>query len=194
MIKLKNLLSEFDITKSRHMSTDTSFSMLLRVVRNLLGASINTPELYNVLSGESNTLDVRKFMKDIRHKTTEIPVPGHSNLIVYKCKAADREADDSDNYIMFDTDLDAFHCFIGFITAIPIKNSSFGYNPKSTFKINGTVRRIHISELGKEHIGKGYGSLLYQTVWNDSAAMASDWMLFKGSFGMWTNKIGRAHV
>ena len=186
MIKLKNLLSEFDITKSRHMSTDSSFSMLLRMASNVLHTSINRPELYNVLSGETNTLDVRKFIKDSRIKTTEIPVPGHSNLIVYRCAGVDD--DQADYYIMFNTDLDARHCFIGLIKTNPIK-SAFGYSPKSTFKINGTVRRIHLSELGKEHIGKGYGSLLYQAVWNDSAALASDWILFKGSFAMGTNKI-----
>lgn len=186
MIKLKELLNEFNINKRAHLGTGSSGEMFFDFFQPYMNASDVFDLINKVGTKSAKQVSIVDLIKEHVPKATIIPVPGNPTLIV--CKVSEWD-DDVTVYTMFDTAADIKYCYIGFIEVRNVPNPDYGYNPNSVFKIEGTVRRVHLTEVAKDYIGQGFGSLLYQAVWNDSAALASDNMLFKGSYAMWVKKI-----
>jgi hypothetical protein len=186
VIKLRELLNEFNINKRRHLGTGSSGEMFYKFFQSHLGAIDTFDFIDKVGKKSAKEVSIVDLIKKHVRKASIIPVPGNPTLIV--CKT-NQWGEDETVYTMFDTAADMQYCCIGFIDVRNVSTPDYGYNPNSVFKIEGTVRRIHLTEVAKEYIGQGFGSLLYQTVWNDSAALASDTMLFKGSYAMWVKKI-----
>ena len=74
--------------------------------------------------------------------------------------------------------------YVGHIMLDSIRNDYY-YSPKNQLGLSN-IQQVHISEIGKEYRGQGYGSFLYDTVASQVDAIYSDSTLFKGSLGMWT--------
>jgi hypothetical protein len=64
------------------------------------------------------------------------------------------------------------------------------YSPKKQLNIEN-AEEIHLSQVSKEYLGKGYGKLLYDAAIKSSDILYSDGVLFEGSFKMWINHIRR---
>ena len=77
--------------------------------------------------------------------------------------------------------------YVGHILSDDVTNDYY-YSPKKQLGLS-KIQQVHISELGKEYRGQGYGSLLYDTVASQVDAIYSDSTLFEGSLGMWTKHI-----
>lgn len=185
MIKLSNILNEISITRGEHLGVRDSLRVLDNVLYNAIGLVQGEGITDDIKDGKYKTyksLDIPKLLAKVKPIT--INVSGNSNLIVYRYTDSG-----SDTYVMFNTKAPAESCCVGFIEASRISGKFKPYSPNATFNISGVVHRVHMSEVAKEYMGKGYGSLLYNAVWDDSAAICSDSILFKGSFTMWTKKI-----
>lgn len=64
-------------------------------------------------------------------------------------------------------------------------NRQFYYSPKKQLGLSN-IQQVHLSQIGTEHRGQGYGAMLYDTVAGSVDAIYSDSILYKGSLAMWT--------
>lgn len=67
-------------------------------------------------------------------------------------------------------------------------SSDFYYSPKKQLGLSN-IQQVHLSEIGREYRGQGYGSMLYDAVASSVDAIYSDDILYKGSLSMWTKHI-----
>jgi hypothetical protein len=67
-------------------------------------------------------------------------------------------------------------------------NKRLNYSPKKQLNIDN-AEEIHLSQVSKEYLGKGYGKLLYDAAMISTDILYSDRVLFEGSFKMWINHI-----
>lgn len=189
MIRLKTLLNEIDITKSSHFSVEGSFRLFSNLDRSFMLGSAFDSLMDKIVDGKVKTFkdaNIANLFAMELASVKPIKVPGRSDLIIYRCDLGEGD----DGYALFNTKETIEKCFVGFIKATRVGDDGYSsYSPKATFKIKGIVRRVHLSEVAKEYLGQGYGSILYNAMWDDSGAIASDSILFKGSFAMWTKKI-----
>lgn len=74
--------------------------------------------------------------------------------------------------------------YVGHILTDNVQNEYY-YSPKKQLGLSN-IQQVHLSELGKEYRGQGYGAMLYDTVAKQVDAIYSDSTLFKGSLAMWT--------
>lgn len=65
-------------------------------------------------------------------------------------------------------------------------NRQFYYSPKKQLGLSN-IQQVHLSQIGTEHRGQGYGAMLYDTVAGKLDAIYSDAILYKGAIAMWTN-------
>lgn len=140
----------------------------------------------------------KKMPKDIQNKITKAfgkTIRSNGDIVITLI----RDVESDHTYHMFDfskpvkmvgrTDYDKrpvfeVNFYVGHIITDNVLNDYY-YSPKKQLGLSN-IQQVHISELGKEYRGQGYGSFLYDAVANQVDAIYSDSTLFQGSLGMWT--------
>lgn len=210
MIRLKNILNEID-TGAGHLNQYTGEMLFQEVFDEVYGLE-NFIELgrsgFFFVGSKSN--EINKVMVDAAKKNKKMPKEIKDKMLKSFGKVIRstrdivitlQEGGDFDYmYHMFDfskpvemidrTDFGdnrpvfAINFYVGHIFTEKI-NRQFYYSPKKQLGLS-KIQQVHLSELGKEYRGQGYGAMLYDTVAGELDAIYSDSILYKGSLAMWT--------
>jgi hypothetical protein len=183
----KKAVKEIQVSKSKHMPTSSGVDFTVSVLNNYVVQTNISRSLKNtihdVLSYKDFIESVPTSMALIKQFKNAKVVASKGDLDVYRFQDSDETS-----HVLIKKTLPGYKCIIGHIDSTVV-DAKFRYSENKMFGIEGDVREVHLSELSKEYIGQGYGNFLYHALWDDSSAIMSDLMLFKGSFAMWSGKI-----
>jgi hypothetical protein len=107
------------------------------------------------------------------------------------------EVDTNIGYVVFDTTVEFKNgngiktlAFIqGYLHTVPYEKRFFT-SPTNMLEV-ANVESVRASYVVKQSRGKGFGKMLYDAALSNVDALISDEILYKNSFGMWTNHIYR---
>lgn len=189
----KKAVKEISVTTGEHMPTSSGADFTVDILTYEVGKKCMSNSLYKSLQNFDTrtwTDDGRKFNQTYPTARSIVNELKNVTEIAKKNSLLVLRADDGEwsTYILIKLTNPGSECVIGAIKTTKVK-AKMAYSPNVKYQIEGTVRQIHVSELDKNYIGKGLGNFLYHCVWDDSSAILSDSILFKGSFAMWSGKI-----
>lgn len=185
MIKLKDILSELEIRKG-HFGKEKSFDLLDdflfedKFVSKPVAKQIS--DYVSTISAdkkESQTLLPKDLQRLLIGAGKKVYSKGTIQVIK---KDTDKE---SVVYVMYDFSKPAYDglFFIGRLLTTLLR-PELPLSPQKQFKLN-RVEKISLSQLGVEHLGQGFGSILYDSAIASTDALYSDTILYGGSFKIW---------
>lgn len=183
----KKAVKEIQVVNTKHMPTPSGVDFTVSVLDSYAVRYNISKSLEDTINDELSYKDfiesVPTSMALIKQFKNAKEVASKGDLVVYRFQS------DSDvSHVLIKKTLPGYKCIIGHIDS-ELTDAEFRYSENKIFGIEGDVRQVHVSALSKEYIGQGYGNFLYHALWDDSSAIISDNMLFKGSFAMWSGKI-----
>jgi hypothetical protein len=185
----KKAVKEIQVVKSKHMPTSSGVDFTVSVLNNYVIRNNIPMSLENIINDDESR-SYKDFIESmptsmalIKQFKNAKEVASKGDLVVYRFQISDEVS-----HVLIKKTLPGYKCIIGHIDST-VADAKFTYSENKVFGIEGAVREVHLSELSKEYIGQGYGNFLYHALWDDSSAIMSDLMLFKGSFAMWSGKI-----
>ena len=133
--------------------------------------------------------DEKPLSKDLQSLLTSkagVKIYGSGTVSVFKKPTADGII-----YSGFDFSQPAKKGLFFFGRLFTVKMSKrLNFSPKKQLNIDN-AEEIHLSQVSKDYLGKGYGKLLYDAAMKSTDILYSDRVLFEGSFKMWINHIRR---
>jgi hypothetical protein len=189
MIRLKKILNELLIS-SGHFTKDSSMELIEDYFYahggdGVIPKSI-ADKVMKVISGTEGDTPLPKDLQSLLISKAGIKVYGSGTISIFKKTISDRII-----YSGFDFSQPAKKGLFFFGRLFTVKMSNkLNYSPKKQLNIDN-AEEIHLSQVSKEYLGKGYGKLLYDAAIKSSDILYSDGVLFEGSFKMWINHIRR---
>ena len=185
MIKLKDILNELEVRKG-HFGKEKSFDLFDDF---LFEDKMVTKSDAKKISDYVSTISANK-----KESQTLLPKEFQQMLIragqvVYKsgtlCVIKKDTGKESVVYVMYDFSKPAYDAlfFIGRLLT-EFFRSNLPLSPQKQFKLD-RVEKINLSQLGSEHLGQGFGSILYDSAIKTTDALYSDTILYGGSFKVW---------
>jgi hypothetical protein len=189
MIRLKKILNELLIS-SGHFTKDSSMELIEDYFYAHGGDGVipksNADKVMKVISGTEGDTPLPKDLQSLLISKAGIKVYGSGTISIFKKTISDRII-----YSGFDFSQPAKKGLFFFGRLFTVKMSNkLNYSPKKQLNIDN-AEEIHLSQVSKEYLGKGYGKLLYDAAIKSSDILYSDGVLFEGSFKMWINHIRR---
>lgn len=187
MLLLKKiLLSELQV-KRGHFIKDSSYDLLWDFLygEKIIPESLADEIMDYVEGSEEDMLLPKKLQSQLLRASGKVVYKESENSI-YVTK---KETEDGVFYSGFDFSqtVRGGLFFFGIIFTEQIKEK-ISYSPKKQINLNKS-ESIHLSQVSREYLGKGYGKVLYNAVLNTTDLVYSDSILYTGSFKMWTNYI-----
>ena len=187
MMKLKNILNELEIRKG-HFGKEKSFDLLDDF---LFEDKMVSKEVANKVSDYVSTISMDKkesetlLPKDLQRLLVGAGKKVYSQGTLYVIKKDITK--ESVVYVMYDFSKPAYDglFFIGRLLTSLLR-PELPLSPQKQFTLN-RVEKISLSQLGVEHLGQGFGSILYDSAIKSTDALYSDVMLYSGSFKVWVN-------
>ena len=143
-------------------------------------------KVMKVISGTEGDKPLPKDLQSLLISKAGIKVYGSGTISIFKKTISDRII-----YSGFDFSQPAKNGLFFFGRLFTVKMSNkLNYSPKKQLNIDN-AEEIHLSQVSKEYLGKGYGKLLYDAAIKSTDILYSDGVLFEGSFKMWINHIRR---
>jgi hypothetical protein len=186
MIQLKKILNELDVNRG-HFTKDSSMELIKDYIYHdgVIPKSIAD----KVMDAIDKSKDEKPLSKDLQSLLTSkagVKVYGSGTISIFK-----KPTRDGIIYSGFDFSQPAKKGLFFFGRLFTVKMSKrLNYSPKKQLNIDN-AEEIHLSQVSKEYLGKGYGKLLYDAAIKSSDILYSDGVLFEGSFKMWINHIRR---
>lgn len=191
MIKLKDIVKEFDVSKTVALSTDTAYDIFERFtggderyLRTLVGD-------WYWESPDDRSAGDYPISKEITNAIKKYKIKSVGGFTI--CKIGKDLASswflikEGKNQTIDDT-------FLGVIETMKdfniLQDRYKTPLPGTTFDIP-TPEVVHWSSVSEGNLGKGYGKILYDTVLDTIGALASDESLFKGSYNMWVHHMSK---
>lgn len=184
MILLKQILNELDVNRG-HFTKDSSMELIEDYLYHdgVIPKSIAD----KVMGAIDKSKDETPLSKDLQSLLTSkagVKVYGSGTVSIFKKPTADGII-----YSGFDFSQPAKKGLFFFGRLFTVKMSTrLNYSPKKQLNIDN-AEEIHLSQVSKEYLGKGYGKLLYDAAMISTDILYSDRVLFEGSFKMWINHI-----
>lgn len=184
MILLKQILNELDVNRG-HFTKDSSMELIKDYIYNdgVIPKSIAD----KVMDAIDKSKDEKPLSKDLQSLLTSkagVKVYGSGTISIFK-----KPTRDGIIYSGFDFSQPAKKGLFFFGRLFTVKMSKrLNYSPKKQLNIDN-AEEIHLSQVSKEYLGKGYGKLLYDAAMISTDILYSDRVLFEGSFKMWINHI-----
>jgi hypothetical protein len=186
MIQLKKILNELDVNRG-HFTKDSSMELIKDYIYHdgVIPKSIAD----KVMDAIDKSKDEKPLSKDLQSLLTSkagVKVYGSGTISIFK-----KPTRDGIIYSGFDFSQPAKKGLFFFGRLFTVKMSKrLNYSPKKQLNIDN-AEEIHLSQVSKEYLGKGYGKLLYDAAIKSIDILYSDGVLFEGSFKMWINHIRR---
>jgi hypothetical protein len=186
MIRLKKILNELDVNRG-HFTKDSSMELIEDYLYHdgVIPKSIAD----KVMGSIDKSKDEKPLSKDLQSLLTSkagVEVYGSGTISIFK-----KPTRDGIIYSGFDFSQPAKKGLFFFGRLFTVKMSKrLNYSPKKQLNIDN-AEEIHLSQVSKEYLGKGYGKLLYDAAIKSTDILYSDGVLFEGSFKMWINHIRR---
>lgn len=187
MMKLKNILNELEIRKG-HFGKEKSFDLLDDF---LFEDKMVSKEVANKVSDYVSTISAdKKESETLLPKDLQRLLIGAGKKVYSKgtIQVIKKDTDkESVVYAMYDFSKPAYNglFFIGRLLTTLLR-PELPLSPQKQFRLN-RVEKISLSQLGVEHLGQGFGSILYDSAIASTDALYSDVMLYGGSFKVWVN-------
>jgi hypothetical protein len=186
MIRLKKILNELDVNRG-HFTKDSSMELIEDYL--YYDGVIPKSIADKVMGSIDKSKDEKPLSKDLQSLLTSkagVKVYGSGTISIFK-----KPTRDGVIYSGFDFSQPAKNGLFFFGRLFTVKMSKrLNYSPKKQLNIEN-AEEIHLSQVSKEYLGKGYGKLLYDAAIKSSDILYSDGVLFEGSFKMWINHIRR---
>jgi hypothetical protein len=189
MIQLKKILNELDVNRG-HFAKDSSMELLEDYFYTDGGDGVIpksvADKVMKVVSGSDGDKPLPKDLQSLIVSKAGIKVYGSGTISIFKKKVSDRII-----YSGFDFSQPAKNGLFFFGRLFTVKMSNkVNYSPKKQLNIDN-AEEIHLSQVSKDYLGKGYGKLLYDAAMKSTDILYSDEVLFEGSFKLWINHIRR---
>ena len=186
MIRLKKILNELDVNRG-HFTKDSSMELIEDY---LYYDGVIPKSIADKVMGEiDKSKDEKPLSKDLQSLLTSkagVKIYGSGTVSVFKKPTADGII-----YSGFDFSQPAKKGLFFFGRLFTVKMSKgLNFSPKKQLNIDN-AEEIHLSQVSKDYLGKGYGKLLYDAAIKSTDILYSDRVLFEGSFKMWINHIRR---
>lgn len=186
MIQLKKLLNELDVQRG-HFTKDSS----MELIEDYLYGDLVIPrsvadKIMKAIGRSEGDKPLPKDLQSLIVSNAGIKVYGSGTIFIFK-----KPTRDGIIYSGFDFSQPAKNGLFFFGRLLTVKMSKkLNYSPKKQLNIDN-AEEIHLSQVSKEYLGKGYGKLLYDAAIKSTDILYSDGVLFEGSFKMWINHIRR---
>jgi len=189
MIRLKKILNELDVNRG-HFTKDSSMDLLEDYFYTDGGDGVIpksiADKVMKVVDGSEGDKPLPKDLQSLIVSKAGIKVYGSGTIYIFKKKVSDRII-----YSGFDFSQPAKNGLFFFGRLFTVKMSNkVNYSPKKQLNIDN-AEEIHLSQVSKEYLGKGYGKLLYDAAMKTTDILYSDGVLYGGSFKLWINHIRR---
>jgi hypothetical protein len=186
MIQLKKILNELDVNRG-HFTKDSSMELIEDYLYydGVIPRSV-ADKIMNVIGKSEGDKPLPKDLQSLIVSKAGMKVYGSGTTFIFK-----KTTRDGILYSGFDFSHPAKNGLFFFGRLFTVKMSKrLNYSPKKQLNIEN-AEEIHLSQVSKEYLGKGYGKLLYDAAIKSSDILYSDGVLFEGSFKMWINHIRR---
>ena len=186
MIQLKKLLNELDVRRG-HFMKDTSLDLIEDYLYNdgVVPNSV-ADKIMDAINSAEDDRPLSKPLQSLLISKVGTKVYGSGTIQVFK-----KQTPDGIIYSGFDFSLPVQSGLFFFGRILTEKlDRRLEYSPKKQLNIDN-AESIHLSQVSKDHLGKGYGKVLYDAVMKSTDIVYSDSVLFEGSFKVWINHIRR---
>jgi GNAT superfamily N-acetyltransferase len=192
MIRLREILDEIELRGGDYLGFELNDVFEIIPVSLFSGGRIR-------LKSDSDNVDQGKTytLKDLPEELDKIKKMGKvlkekNDILVVRY-----EVDTNIGYVVFDTTVEfkignGFKtlAFIqGYLHTVPYERQFFT-SPNNMLEVTN-VESVRASYVVKQSRGKGFGKMLYDAALSNVDALISDQILYKNSFGLWTNHIYR---
>jgi len=185
MIKLKSLIGEITLGSGHAGTKDTVVDVGSFVSRlDKLGFDIK-PSLYvRGLEGDARARAIGVLpsveLPIEQLKAQAEPVDGQPGLHLWSNQLYDRPF-----YYLLNFNATVIKDLVIATLEGDRRSLGMGYSPSTAFNL--PALEVHWSGVADQFRGKGYGKLIYKAVLEKEGTLYSDTILFKGSYGLWTN-------
>jgi|688.fasta_scaffold520060_1 hypothetical protein len=186
MIQLKKILNELDVNRG-HFTKDSSMELIgdYLYYDGVIPKSV-ADKVMDEIDKSKGEKPLSKDLQSLLTSKAGVKIYGSGTVSVFKKPTADGII-----YSGFDFSQPAKKGLFFFGRLFTVKMSKrLNFSPKKQLNIDN-AEEIHLSQVSKDYLGKGYGKLLYDAAIKSTDILYSDRVLFEGSFKMWINHIRR---